>query len=111
MGLTHSTIKVYLASISACHVGYDGKRILGYVQAGASSRPVFRYWDLAVVIGGLCKLPFEPLRTADLKISSLTSLLLVALTTAKWVSGMLFQSPKNACASWMMGSLSGLNPT
>ena len=70
-GRTYSTSKVYLASISACHAGYDGERVAerplvppfmkGVRRATATVRPLFPSWDLAVVLESLCKLPFEPL--------------------------------------------------
>ena len=95
-GLSFSTIKVWLAAISACHVGYDGKRVSehpyvapfmrGVKRLRASSRPLFPAWDLAVVLRGLLRPPFEPLESADLRVLSLKAVLLVALTTAKRVS-------------------------
>ena len=94
-GLTYSTIKVWLASVSACHVGYDGKAVSrhllmisfmkGVKRAKTISRPLFPAWDLAVVLGALCTPPFEPLESVDLRILSLKTVLLVALTTAKRV--------------------------
>ena len=87
-GRTYSTSKVYLASISACHAGYDGERVAERPvrRATATVRPLFPSWDLAVVLESLCKPPFEPLESVDLRILSLKTVLLVALTTAKRVS-------------------------
>ena len=95
-GLSHSTIKVYLSAISACHLGFDGKTVgahplmirfmKGVHRAKLTSSPLFPDWDLSVVLGALCGPPFEPLESVDLKILSLKTVLLVALTTTKRVS-------------------------
>ena len=106
-GLTYSTINVWLQSISACHMGYDGKRVSkhpyvkpfmrGVKRLRATPRPLFPSWDLAVVLDGLCKPPFEPLDTADLKVLSLKTVLLLALTTAKRVSDLEALSTAPEC--------------
>ena len=67
-GLTNSTIKVYLASISTCQVGYGNKPVChplmiafmkGVKHAKTTSRPLFPAWDLAVVWWALCKPPLS----------------------------------------------------
>ena len=57
----------------------------GVRRATATDKPLFPLWDLAVVLEGLCKPPFEPLRSADIRTLSLMTVLLVALTTTKRV--------------------------
>ena len=57
----------------------------GVRRATATDKPLFPLWDLAVVLEGLCKPPFEPLRSADIRTLSLRTVLLVALTTTKRV--------------------------
>ena len=37
-------------------------------RAKTTSRPLFPAWEFAVVLGALCKPPFEPLESAHLKI-------------------------------------------
>ena len=106
-GLAHSTIKVWLSSISACHDGYDGKRasehpwaktfMKGVRRLRATPKAIFPSWDLAVVLDGLCKPPFEPLESADLKVLSLKTVLLLALTTAKRVSDLEALSISSEC--------------
>ena len=106
-GLTYSTIKVYIAAISACHVGYDGKPVgehplvppfrKGVKRATATDKPLFPLWELAVVLEGLCKPPFEPLESADIKALSLKTVLLVALTTTKRVSDIQALSTDKDC--------------
>ena len=95
-GLTFSTVKVYLGAISACHEGFDGKTVGkhplvrrfmgGAKRARPTTRPLFPAWDLAVVLDALCRPPFEPFDSADLKVISLKTILLLALSTAKRVS-------------------------
>ena len=106
-GLTFNTIKVYVASISACHQGLDGKSVgshalvsqfmKGVKRATATDKPLFPRWDLAVVLDGLLKHPFEPLESADIKILSLKTVLLIALTTAKRVSDIHALSVDHDC--------------
>ena len=106
-GLTFSTVKVYLGAISACHEGFDGKSVgkhplvcrfmSGAKRARPVTRALFPAWDLEVVLGALCRPPFEPLGSADLKILSLKTVLLVALTTAKRVSDMHALSVSAEC--------------
>lgn len=96
LGRTFSTVKVYLAAISACHIGLDGKTVgqhplvqrfmKGALRLQKVSRPLFPSWDLAVVLDALCQPPFEPLSSVDLKLVCLKTVLLVALTTSKRVS-------------------------
>ncbi|KAK0152765.1 hypothetical protein N1851_005700 [Merluccius polli] len=92
-GKAFSTIKVYLAAISACHVGF-GDRPAGQhplvcrFMKGARrklpvSRPLVPLWDLSVVLEALSHHPFEPLEAVGMKFVSLKVVLLLALTTAK----------------------------
>ena len=106
-GRTHSTIKVYLAAINACHAGHAGKPVArhplvppfmkGVRRATATDKPLFPLWDLAVVLEGLCKPPFEPLESADIRALSLKTILLVALTTTKRVSDIHALSVDQEC--------------
>ncbi|KAK5900671.1 hypothetical protein CgunFtcFv8_025613 [Champsocephalus gunnari] len=62
-----STIKVYLAAIAACHVGFEGKTasqhplVCGFMKGARRLLPVSRslvpLWDLAVVLNGLKMTP------------------------------------------------------
>lgn len=107
-GLTFSTIKVYLAAISACHIGVDGKPVsqhewvARFMKGARRLLPVRKSlvppWDLAVVLDALCLPPFEPLESVDLKHLSLKTAMLVALTTAKRVSDIHALSVSPECA-------------
>ncbi|XP_070401406.1 uncharacterized protein [Nothobranchius furzeri] len=88
-----STIKVYLAAISARHLGF-GKKLAGRhplvcsFMRGARrllpvSRPLVPSWDLSLVLSALSGPPFEPMDSLDLKILSLKVVLLLALVSAK----------------------------
>ena len=103
-----STIKVYLADISACHVGfgsttarqtppcrlfYEGVRLLRPV-----SKQLAPSWPLPVVLDTLCQKPFEPLDQVDLKMLSFKTALLLAMASAKCVSGIHSLSLHSSCA-------------
>lgn len=68
-----TTIKVYMATISASHVGIDGA-VVRFLKGAHCLRPVFKpiaqKWDLTLVLEVLCAAPFEPLGTGDLNIFS-----------------------------------------
>ena len=95
-GQAFSTIKGYLAAISACHVGF-GSDTVGlhplvrqFMKGVRRLRPVERskvpLWDLNVVLDALSQAPFEPLESVDLKYLSLKTAMLFSLTSAKRVS-------------------------
>ena len=106
-GRAHSTIKVNLAAISACHVGLGEKTlsesplIRRFMRGVRKARPVTRSlippWDLSLVLGALSGPPFEPLETVEVKFLTLKTVLLVALTTAKRVSEMQALSVSPDC--------------
>ncbi|KAI2644160.1 hypothetical protein H4Q32_028378 [Labeo rohita] len=70
-GLAHSTLKVYVAAISAYHAPLGGipvgknplviRFLRGVLRLRPPRRPRVPTWDLAVVLQALCKPPFEPL--------------------------------------------------
>lgn len=90
-GKAFSIIKVYLANISACHIGfgrdYMGQNLLVCrFMKGAHlrlfvSKPPFPSWDLSQVLNALCQQPSEPLSENDMKLLSLKTALLLALST------------------------------
>lgn len=112
-GKAFSTIKVYLAAISACHVGFGDKPagqpplvcrfMKGVRRKRPISRPLVPLWDLALVLDALCSHPFEPLEGVGLKFLSIKTALLVALTTAKRVSDMQAFSVKPSCLQFDQG--------
>jgi len=84
-GKAFSTIKVYLAAISACHIGFEGKTVGQHplvcrFMRGARrklpvSRPIAPSWDLPLVLDALTTTPFEPLDQVDLKVVALKTAL------------------------------------
>ena len=106
-GLSYSTLKVYMAAISACHVGFDAgsawmhplirrfmKGALRLLQVPKSMVPA---WDLAFVLNSLSGPPFEPLGTVDLNVLSLKTALLIALVSTKRVSDIHAFSVSEEC--------------
>ncbi|XP_016341804.1 uncharacterized protein LOC107688601 [Sinocyclocheilus anshuiensis] len=113
-GKSFSTIKVYLAAIAACHVGFDGTTvgqhplIRRFMKGARRSLPVTRRavpgWDLSMVLEALSQQPFEPLGTIPLKLLSFKAALLLALASAKHVSDLHALSVHPSCTNF---SLSG----
>lgn len=104
-----STVKVYLAAIAACHVGFGWPASAdlpfheGCSQASCVGQPLASLWlvppwDQAVVLEGLKGPPFEPLQGADLKFVSLKTMLLLALALANRVSDIHVLSVHPSCA-------------
>lgn len=114
-GKAFSTIKVFLAAISACHIGFDGKTVgqhplicrfmKGARRALPVSRPLSPSWDLELVLDALSAAPFEPLDKADLKVLSFKTALLLALASAKRVSEIHALSVHSACMQFMQGDV------
>lgn len=95
-GLSPSTLKVYVAAISACHVS-TGQSSIGnhalisrFMKGVRRLRPVEPLrapsWDLSLVLRALTEPPFEPLDAVDVRIMSFKTALLLALVSAKRVS-------------------------
>ncbi|XP_016369319.1 uncharacterized protein LOC107709377, partial [Sinocyclocheilus rhinocerous] len=109
-----STIKVYLAAISASHVGFEGSMvgqhslIRRFMKGARRSLPVIRRtvpeWDLSMVLEALSQSPFEPLGSISLKLLSFKTALLLALASAKRVSELHALSVHSSCTKF---SLSG----
>ncbi|XP_075948857.1 uncharacterized protein LOC142951249 [Anarhichas minor] len=112
-GRAFSTIKVYLAAISACHVGFGEKPagqhpLVCRFMKGARrklpvSRPLVPLWDLLLVLEALSQHPFEPMETVGMKFISLKTVLLLALTMAKRVSDLHALSTRPSCLQFAPG--------
>ncbi len=106
-GLAASTVRVYAAAISACHEGFAKttlfshplvKRFLaGVCRLRPPPRASTPTWDLSLVLDALCGPPFEPLDDVSLRLLSLKTSLLLALTTAKRVSDLCALSTRADC--------------
>ncbi|XP_073701195.1 uncharacterized protein [Garra rufa] len=112
-GKAFSTIKVFLAAISACHIGFDNKTVgqhplvcrfmKGARRALPVSKPLSPSWDLGLVLDALSMSPFEPLDKIDFKILSFKTALLIALVSAKRVSEIHALSVHSECLQFMSG--------
>ncbi|KAK7905173.1 hypothetical protein WMY93_017780 [Mugilogobius chulae] len=112
-GLAFSTIKVYLAAISACHIGFGDKTagqhplICSFMKGARRLRPVSKSlvapWDLTTVLNALSHPPFEPLHQVDLKWLSIKTALLLALASAKRVSDIHALSVSTSCMQFIRG--------
>ncbi len=93
--LSPSTLKVYVAAIAAHHDAVDGRslgkhdlvvRFLRGVRRLNPPRPTsVPSWDLSLLLMALQRPPFVPLQSAELKIMSLKTVLLTALSSIKSV--------------------------
>ncbi len=93
--LSPSTLKVYVAAISAYHDPVEGKSVgkhnlvvrflRGARRLNPPKPPSLHSWDLALVLRALITAPFEPLQSVELKFLSMKTLLLTALASIKRV--------------------------
>ncbi len=94
-GVSHSTVKVHVAALSAYHSPLDGNTVgkhplvIRFLRGALRMRPPVRSrvptWDLAVVLGALCKPPFEPIEEISDRHLSLKTTFLLAITSLKRV--------------------------
>ncbi len=111
--LSPSTLKVHAAAISAYHDHIDGKSIgkhdlvvrflKGARRLNPPRPPSIPSWDLALVLRALQIAPFEPLQSADLRILSIKTLLLVALASIKRVGDLQAFSVDESCLEFGPG--------
>ncbi len=93
--LSPSTLKVYVAAISAHHNAVDGRSLgnhdlivrflKGARRMNPSRSPLMPSWDLSMVLAGLQRGPFELLDSVELKFLSVKTALLTTLTSIKRV--------------------------
>ncbi|XP_070409520.1 uncharacterized protein [Nothobranchius furzeri] len=112
-GKAFSTIKVHLAAISACHIGFEGKSVGQHPLVSRFMRGVQRQvpvsknlappWDLPLVLEALMSSPFEPLEQVDLKVATLKMALLLALVSAKRVGEIHVLSVHPSCTKFSQG--------
>ncbi len=94
-GLTHSTIKVYVAAIAAYHAPVGGHSVgrhplvTRFLQGVLRLRPPVLSrvptWDLAVVLEALCKAPFEPIEEISDRLLTIKTAFLLAISSLKLV--------------------------
>ncbi len=111
--LSPSTLKVHAAAISVYHDHIDGKSIgkhdlvvrflRGARRLNPPQPPSIPSWDLALALRALQIAPFEPLQSADLRILSMKTLLLVALASIKRVGDLQAFSVDESCLEFGPG--------
>ncbi|KAL0177345.1 hypothetical protein M9458_026239, partial [Cirrhinus mrigala] len=94
-GLTHSTLKVYVAAIAAYHAPLGGlsvgrnplvtRFLRGALRLRPPVRPRVPPWDLSVVLEALCRPPFEPVEEIPDRFLTVKTVLLLALSSLKRV--------------------------
>ncbi len=94
-GLSHSTLRVYVAAIAFYHAPVGGQSvgkdplIIRFLRGVLRLRPRVRSrvppWDLAVVLEALCKPPFEPIEQVSERLLTLKTVLLLAISSLKRV--------------------------
>ncbi|KAI2657538.1 Transposon Ty3-G Gag-Pol polyprotein [Labeo rohita] len=92
-GLSHSTLKVYVAAIAAYHAPLGGlsvgkdplvtRFLHGALRLRPPVRPRVPSWDLSVVLEALCRPPFEPVEEISDRFLTLKTVLLLALSSLK----------------------------
>ncbi len=105
--LSPSTLKVYVATIAAHHNAVDGRslgkhdlivRFLKEARRMNPSRsPLVPSWDLSIILAGLQRGPFELLDSVELKLLSIKTALLTALTSIKRVGDLQAFSVSEEC--------------
>ncbi|KAL0194788.1 hypothetical protein M9458_008360, partial [Cirrhinus mrigala] len=94
-GLTHSTLKVYVAAIAAYHAPLGGlsmgknplvtRFLRGALRLRPPVRPCVPSWDLSVVLEAVCRSPIEPIEEISDRHLTIKTVLLLALTSLKRV--------------------------
>ncbi|KAK0152737.1 hypothetical protein N1851_005729 [Merluccius polli] len=112
-GLAASTIKVYVAAISAQHNRVDGVTVgshtlvTRFLKGAQRLRPPLRNpvprWDLPLVLGALSRPPFEPLQDLGLDVLSMKTAFLLAIASARRVSELHALSVHGECLIWHPG--------
>ena len=106
----HSTLKVYVAAISAgrgamgaTSVGRD-PMVAQFLKGARRLRPPRELrappWDLRLVLRSLTGAPYEPLGQADLKFLSWKTLFLLAVCSVKRVGELHALSVDEQCLAW-----------
>ncbi|XP_077120915.1 uncharacterized protein LOC143775974 [Ranitomeya variabilis] len=91
LNLSTSTLKVQVSALGAlfsCNVA-NNYWVSRFIKASSRARPIHKNrsvpWDLNLVLSALTREPFEPLHSASIKLLSLKTAFLVAITSARRV--------------------------
>ncbi len=112
-GLTPSTLKVYVAAISAYHIPLGGmsmgndplvsRFLRGTMRLRLAARTRVPTWDLAIVLQGLSLAPFEPLEEVPDKFLTLKALFLLAISSLKRIGDLQALSVAPSCLEFAPG--------
>lgn len=115
-----STLKVFVAAISAFHITIDGRSVgkhnlvirflRGAKRLRPSRPPTVPSWDLALVLGALASPPFEPLQSVGLRELSLKTALRLALASVKHTGDLQALSVNADCMQFEPGCNVTLKP-
>ncbi len=97
-GLAPSTLKVYVAAISAHHIPLGGMSMGN--DPLVSRVPT---WDLAIVLQGLSLAPFEPLEEVPANFFTLKALFLLAISSLKRIGDLQALSVAPSCLEFAPG--------
>ncbi|XP_066448359.1 uncharacterized protein [Eleutherodactylus coqui] len=92
MGLSPSTLKVQVSALSAiCDTKFaDDRWVHRFLTAAARlrPRPINRFpdWNLNWVLGAMTAVPFEPIEALPIRMLTIKTIFLVAITSARRVS-------------------------
>ena len=109
-GRAAATLRVHTAAISFSHSHIDGRSVGAHYWVKQFLRGARRLrpprvrqaaaWDLPLVLQALSKAPFEPMAGSSLRLLSIKTAFLLAVTTAKRVSELHALSISPACLHW-----------
>ena len=112
-GLSPSTLKVYVAAISAYHTPLAGTSvgrdplIIRFLRGTLRLRPALHSrapaWDLAIVLEGLALAPFEPIEEVSEKFLTLKTLFLLAISSIKRIGDLQALSVAPSCLEFAPG--------
>ncbi len=111
--LTPSTLKVYVAAISAYHIPLGGMSmgkdplvshfLRGTLRLRPAARTRVSTWDLAIVLQGLSLAAFEPLEEVLDKFLTLKALFLLAISSLKRIGDLQTLSVAPSCLEFALG--------
>ncbi len=111
--LAPSTLKVYVAAISACHIPLGGlslgkdplvSRFLhGTLMLRPAARTSMPTWDLAIVLQGLFLAPFKPLEEVPATFFTLKALFLLAISSLKRIGDLQALPVATSCLEFAPG--------
>ncbi len=112
-GLTPSTLKVYVAAISAYHIPLGGMSLRkdplvscflhGTLRLRPAARTRVPTWDLAIVLQGLSMASFEPLEEVPAKFLTLKALFLLSISSLKRIEDLQALSVAPSCLEFAPG--------